>query len=308
MNIYHGLSDYTFSKPIALTIGSFDGVHHGHQEIIHRLREDAERLGCLSAIMTFTPHPRIVLNRDKENLRLLNTDLEKQELMRHFGIDILFFMPFNQQFLSQSAQTFLHDMLLNTLKTKHIVLGYDHRFGNNREGDVHFLKEQAVQYGYSVDEISRQEVDDMAVSSTKIRQALEAGEIGLANKMLGYSYGLTGKVVRGDRIGRTLGYPTANLQISDRYKQLPANGVYACEAQVGQDWLPAMCYIGNRPTINGLTNNVEVNILDWEGDLYDTELRIRFVAQVRGDIKFSSLAALKSQIQEDEFVIRKLLK
>lgn len=306
MNVYHGLSNYVKTTPVALTIGSFDGVHHGHQEIIHRLRVDAERLGCLSAIMTFTPHPRIVLNKDKENLRLLNTDEEKQELMQQFGVDILFFMPFDQAFLSQSADTFLHDMLLQKVGMRHIVLGYDHRFGNNREGDVHFLKTHSTANGYTVDEISRQHVDDIAVSSTKIRQAIESGDVGLANKMLGYAYGLSGKVIRGDQIGRTLGYPTANLQAVDSYKQMPAFGVYACEAFIENSWLPAMCYIGNRPTISGQKTNIEVNILDWQGDLYDASLRIRFVSQVRGDIKFADLNALKIQIEADEKTIRKL--
>jgi len=308
MNVYHGLHDYVKTLPVALTIGSFDGVHHGHQEIIHSLKADAARLGCLSAIMTFTPHPRIVLNKDRENLRLLNSDLEKQELLDRFGIDILFFMPFDQAFLSQSANTFLHDMLLRKIGTKHIVLGYDHRFGNNREGDIHFLQAQAAVCDYTVDEISRQHIDDIAVSSTKIRQALEVGDIGLANKMLGYSYEMTGMVIKGDQIGRTLGYPTANLQANDSYKQMPAFGVYACEAWVNESWLPAMCYIGNRPTISGQKMNIEVNILDWHGDLYDANLRIRFLSQVRGDIKFSDLTALKNQIASDEKVIRDLFK
>lgn len=308
MQVFHGLNNYAIHQPIALTIGSFDGVHHGHQEIISRLREDAARLSCLSAIMTFTPHPRIVLNKDKENLRLLNTDSEKEMLMRHFGIDLMFFMPFDQAFLRQTAQTFLHDMLLNKLAMRHIVLGYDHRFGNNREGDVHFLKQHAEANGYSVDEISRQKVDDMAVSSTKIRQALEEGDIVFANKMLGYPYGLTAEVVRGDQIGRTLGYPTANLKLDDAYKQLPANGVYACEAKLNGIWKQAMCYIGNRPTINGQKTNIEVNVLDWSGDLYDQMLSIRFIAQVRGDIKFDDLASLKTQIKADEEVIRNLFK
>lgn len=306
MKVFHGLTAYQPAQPIALTIGSFDGVHHGHQEIIHRLREDAKRLGCLSAIMTFTPHPRIVLNKDKENLRLLNTDKEKEELMREFGLDLMFFMPFDQEFLSQSAHTFLQEMLLERMHMRHIVLGYDHRFGNNRDGDVHFLQTHAAPHGFTVDEIPRQKVDDMGVSSTKIRQALESGDVGLANKMLGYLYMLSGTVVKGDQIGRTLGFPTANLQLPDTYKQVPANGVYACQARIEGVWMNAMCYIGNRPTINGQKTNVEVNLLDWTGDLYATELQIRFVKQLRGDIKFADLTALKLQIQADERETRKL--
>ncbi len=306
MKVFHGLASYQPVQPVALTIGSFDGVHHGHQEIISRLKADAARLGCLSAIMTFTPHPRIVLNKDKENLRLLNTDLEKQELMRALGIDLLFFMPFDQAFLSQSALTFLEKMLLEQMGMRHIVIGYDHRFGNNREGDLHFLQSHASEFGYTVDEIPRQEVDDMAVSSTKIRQALEAGEIDLTNRMLGYHYLLTGKVVRGDQIGRTLGFPTANLHLTDTYKQLPAYGVYACQANIQGEWLNAMCYIGNRPTIDGQKTNVEVNLLDWTGDLYGTELQIRFVKQLRADVKFKDLSALKAQIEADELETRKL--
>ncbi len=308
MKVYHGLADYHLQAPVALTIGSFDGVHLGHQEIIHRLREDAARLGCLSAIMTFTPHPRIVLNKDRDSLRLLTTDAEKEALIREFGVDILFMMPFDQAFLGQSADAFLQSMLLDTIGMKHIVIGYDHRFGNKREGDVHFLQERAGQGAYTVEEIPRQTIDDLAVSSTKIRQALEAGDVALANKMLGYAYRLEGEVIRGDQIGRTIGYPTANLKREDPYKQIPAEGVYACYAWIKESRQPAMCYIGTRPTVNGTRTNVEVNLLDWSGNLYEQKLRIDFVAQIRGDQKFDSLEALKAQIALDEITIRDYLK
>lgn len=308
MKVYYGLSNYQAEQAVALTIGSFDGIHLGHQEIIAGLKNAAEANGALSAIMTFTPHPRIALNKDRENLRLLSTDAEKQRLLAQFGIDILFFMPFDEAFMQQSADAFLRHMLIEKIGMRHIVLGYDHRFGNNREGDIHFLKNKAAALSFTVEEIPRQTIDDLAVSSTKIRQAIELGDITLANKMLGYPYSVSGKVVSGDKLGRTIGYPTANLHIDDPYKQLPAHGVYACRVHRANSLIAGMCYIGNRPTISGQRVNVEVNLLDWSGDLYGEALHIDLIAQTRADIKFASLDALKAQIAADEEQIRAILR
>jgi riboflavin kinase/FMN adenylyltransferase len=308
MKIFRGLDSYKKNEGVALTIGSFDGVHHGHQEIIRALRRDAIEKSCLSAIMTFSPHPRIVLKKDSDKLRLLNTDSEKEALFEELGVDLLFMMPFNKEFLSQSADEFLQNMLIEKLGMKHIVLGYDHRFGNRREGDVNFLKEHTSKYGYTVDEIPAQTIDDLGVSSTKIRNALENGQVALANRLLGYAYRLEGKVVKGDQIGRKIGYPTANIQVSDQYKLIPADGVYAVQVNVANQWLAGMGYIGTRPTVNGKTTKLEVNLLDWEGDLYGQDLCVRLVTRVRPDEKFDNLEALKAQIAEDELHIRALLR
>jgi len=308
MKIYRGLDSYKKKEGVALTIGSFDGVHHGHQEIIKALRRDASDKGCLSGLMTFSPHPRIVLKKDSEKLRLLNTDSEKEALFEELGVDLLFMMPFNKEFLSQSADEFLQNMLIEKIGMKHIVLGYDHRFGNRREGDVNFLKDQASVFGYTVDEIPAQTIDDLGVSSTKIRNALEKGQVALANRLLGYAYRLEGKVVKGDQIGRKIGYPTANIQVNEPYKLIPADGVYAVQVKVANQWLAGMGYIGSRPTVSGKTTKVEVNLLDWEGDLYGQEICMRLVTQIRPDEKFDNLDALKAQIAKDELHIRSILR
>ncbi|MFN3529565.1 MAG: riboflavin biosynthesis protein RibF [Bacteroidia bacterium] len=305
MQVIRTLDQYKPKKPVVLTIGSFDGLHLGHQEIIRRLKSQAEALDALSAVMTFTPHPRIVLNKDKDKLRLLSTDAEKEALCSRFGLDVLFFMPFNAAFSEQSAQAFLHDLLLQRIGVTHLVIGYDHRFGKGREGDIHFLREQsAITAAFSVEEISQQAIDALAISSTKIRISLEAGDVALANKLLGYPYSLHGKVVRGDQIGRKLGYPTANLAVGDPYKQLPGEGVYATYAVVRGKSYPAMTYIGNRPTIQGESHNIETNLLDFTGDLYDYELELQFLQHIRPDIRFESLEALTAQIALDERKVR----
>jgi riboflavin kinase/FMN adenylyltransferase len=301
MQVYQGIEQYRIHNPLVLTIGSFDGLHLGHQQIIQTLSLRAQALGADTAIMTFTPHPRIVLNKDKDKLRLLTNDAEKEALCEQFGLDHLFFMPFDAAFSNLSAEAFLHELLLQKMGVKHLVVGYDHRFGKGRSGDFAFLKSEAERTGiFTVEEISQQTMDELAISSTKIRLSLEAGDVALANKLLGYTYSVGGQVVRGDQIGRKLGYPTANLQTTDPYKQLPAAGVYATIAWVaGRKW-PAMTYVGTRPTIAGQTYNIETNLLDFSGDLYGSDLRIGFLQNIRGDIKFDNLEDLTRQIELDE--------
>lgn len=305
MQVIRTLEQYQKQKPVVLTIGSFDGLHLGHQQIIKRLKERAADLDAHAAVMTFTPHPRIVLNKDKDKLRLLSTDAEKEALCAHFGLDLLFFMPFDAAFSQQSAAGFLNELLLDNIGVCHLVIGYDHRFGKGREGDIHFLRNQAAESGaFSVEEISQQAIDALAVSSTKIRISLEAGDVALANKFLGYPYSLHGRVVQGDQIGRKLGYPTANLAVGDPYKQLPGEGVYATYALVDGKQYPAMTYIGNRPTIAGETHNIETNLLDYEADLYGREMGLQFLQHIRHDTRFESLEALTTQIALDERKVR----
>lgn len=305
MEVFHGLDTYQASAPVVLTIGSFDGVHLGHQELIATLKQRADEIGGKSAILTFSPHPRIALNKDKDQLRLLSNDREKEALLAGFGLDLLFFVPFDATFYQQTAEAFLNNILLERIGAKHLVIGYDHRFGLNRAGDIHFLREQANRQGsFTVEEINKQTIDELTVSSSKIRLSIESGDVGLANKLLGYRYALSGMVVKGDQIGRKIGYPTANLITSDPYKQIPGSGVYATKAIIdGKEW-PAMTYIGNRPTIAGETNNIETNVLDFVGDLYDCEMSITFEINVRPDVKFESLEALRKQIEIDERKVR----
>jgi riboflavin kinase/FMN adenylyltransferase len=305
MKVYHGLEHFKVDKAVVLTIGSFDGVHLGHQELISRLKLKAAEIGGLSALMTFTPHPRIALNKDKEKLRLLTNDAEKEALLRHFGLDLLIFMPFDQAFSSQPAAVFLEEILLDKIGVKHLVIGYDHKFGQNRSGDIHFLREQAAaSKRFTVEEISQQTMDELAVSSTKIRLALEAGDVMLAQKLLGFSYSLSGEIVKGDQIGRKLGYPTANLALNDVYKQVPGAGVYATEVEIGGKLYRAMTYIGTRPTIAGTQNNIETNILDFDGDLYSQQMKVIFLQHIRADVKFENLEELTQQISRDERKVR----
>jgi len=305
MKVYHGLEHFKAEKAVVLTIGSFDGVHLGHQEIIARLKAKAAAINGLSALMTFTPHPRIALNKDKEKLRLLTNDAEKEALLRHFGLDVLIFIPFDQAFSSQPAAVFLEEILLTKIGVKHLVIGYDHKFGQNRSGDIHFLRAQSAEsQHFTVEEISQQTMDELAVSSTKIRLALEAGDVTLAQKLLDFPYSLSGEVVKGDQIGRKLGYPTANLALNDAYKQVPGAGVYATQVEMGGALFNAMTYIGTRPTIAGSKNNIETNILDFQGDLYDQRLKISFLQHIRSDVKFESLEELTQQISRDERKVR----
>lgn len=305
MKVYHGLEHFKAEKAVVLTIGSFDGVHLGHQELIARLKAKAAAIGGLSALMTFTPHPRIALNKDKEKLRLLTNDAEKEALLQHFGLDVLIFMPFDQAFSSQPAAVFLEEVLLDKIGVKHLVIGYDHKFGQNRSGDIHFLRAQSNETSrFTVEEISQQTMDELAVSSTKIRLSLEAGDVMLAQKLLGFPYSLSGEIVKGDQIGRKLGYPTANLALNDVYKQVPGAGVYATEVEIGGKSYRAMTYIGTRPTIAGTQNNIETNILDFQGDLYAQSMKINFLQHIRADVKFENLEELTQQISRDERKVR----
>jgi riboflavin kinase / FMN adenylyltransferase len=305
MKVYQGLEHFKADKAVVLTIGSFDGVHLGHQELIARLKAKAAAIGGLSALMTFTPHPRIALNKDKEKLRLLTNDAEKEALLQHFGLDVLIFMPFDQAFFSQPAAVFLEEVLLDKIGVKHLVIGYDHKFGQNRSGDIHFLRAQSEENNrFTVEEISQQTMDELAVSSTKIRLSLEAGDVMLAQKLLGFPYSLSGEIVKGDQIGRKLGYPTANLALNDVYKQVPGAGVYATEVEVGGKLYRAMTYIGTRPTIAGTQNNIETNILDFQGDLYAQSMKINFLQHIRADVKFENLEELTQQISRDERKVR----
>lgn len=301
MQVIRGINDQNTGAPLVLTIGSFDGVHLGHQQLLETLKKRAAAIGGRSALMTFTPHPRIALNKDKDKLRLLSNDAEKEALLERFGLDVLFFVPFDSAFSQQEAGDFLHEVLLKQLGVKHMVIGYDHRFGKNRGGDFAYLQAEAQRTAaFTVEEISQQTIDDLAISSTKIRLSLESGDVGLANKLLGYHYSLSGTVVKGDQIGRRLGYPTANLANNDPYKQIPGAGVYATEVKAHGKWLPAMTYIGTRPTINGQVNNIETNIFDFQGDLYGQTLEVAFCCHMRHDMKFEGLEELTTQISLDE--------
>ncbi|MFD2786455.1 bifunctional riboflavin kinase/FAD synthetase [Hymenobacter rubripertinctus] len=297
-----------------VTSGTFDGVHVGHQQILARLREVARNSGGPAVVITYWPHPRLVLapppaHPEPLDLHLLNTLEERAAKLAGFGVDYLLVIPFTREFAAWSSEDFIQRILLDTVGTGKLVIGYDHRFGRNREGGFDYLREHSGRYGMSVEEIPREDVDAVGVSSTRIRRALEAGDVATANRYLGYDYPFTGTVVKGRQLGRTIGWPTANLHCPEALKLVPARGVYAVRATTaaGQTW-PAMLNIGVRPTVAGnLAQTVEVHLVGFEGDLYDQSLTVEFVARLREEQKFDGLEALKAQLAFDAAAARAAL-
>jgi riboflavin kinase/FMN adenylyltransferase len=307
MKIYNSLDEFIRQENAVVTIGTFDGVHIGHRKIISRLKEVAQQVGGETVILTFFPHPRMILHPEDVNLKLITTIEEKAELLEQLGVDHLIVTPFTRDFSNLSSEDYIKQILVERIGTKRIVIGYDHRFGKNREGGFQDLLRFSQQYNFEVEEIPEQDIHDVAVSSTKIRQALLSGDVKTAGDFLGYPFHLTGKVIKGDQLGRKLGYPTANLFVNETYKILPADGVYAFEVEIDKELYPGMGYIGHRPTINGMTRNIEANIFDFEQDLYGKTIRLHFIDYIRGDVKFDSLEALRLQIEKDKEVALKLL-
>ena len=286
-----------------LTIGTFDGVHIGHQKIIERLNEIRSQDNLNSVILTFFPHPRSILQKD-DTFKMLNTIDEKIQLLERFGLNHLVIEPFTKEFSRFTALEFVRDILVNQLHIKKLVIGYDHQFGKNREGDFEQLENFGELYNFGVEEIPAQEIKNVSVSSTKIRKALEEGDIEKANKYLGYSYILTGDVVKGKGLGRTIDYPTINLNIKEKYKLIPKSGVYVVKTCLEGKYYFGMMNIGNRPTLNGKKRTIEIHILDFTGDLYGYKIQIEVLKRLRAERKFDSLENLTKQIQEDEGIAR----
>jgi len=300
MKIYEGLSDFPKLSNAVVTSGTFDGVHLGHQKILQRIREIARSINGETVLITFWPHPRLVLYPDEHNLRLLSTFEEKAKLLRQLGIDHLVTIPFTKEFSQLSSKEFIETVLVDTIQTKKLVIGYDHRFGKNREGSFEYLQAHHEEYGFDLEEIPRQDVEDIGVSSTKIRHALETSDIETAINYLGRPYELNGLVIKGQQIGRSIGFPTANIHIPNDYKLIPKDGVYAVEALVNGVLYKAMLNIGNRPTVNGTQKTVEANLFDFQGDLYDKQITIYIKAFLREEKKFDGLEALKQQLFLDQ--------
>ncbi len=307
MKIYEGLSDFPKLSNAVVTSGTFDGVHLGHQKILQRIREIARSINGETVLITFWPHPRLVLYPDEHNLRLLSTFEEKAKLLRQLGIDHLVTIPFTKEFSQLSSKEFIETVLVDTIQTKKLVIGYDHRFGKNREGSFEYLQAHHEEYGFDLEEISRQDVEDIGVSSTKIRHALETSDIETAINYLGRPYELNGLVIKGQQIGRSIGFPTANVHIPNDYKLIPKDGVYAVEALVNGALYKAMLNIGNRPTVNGTQKTVEANLFDFQGDLYDKQITIYIKAFLREEKKFDGLEALKQQLFLDQKNAKNLL-
>ena len=306
MHVIRDPAQFPFLGNAVVTSGTFDGVHVGHQRILGRLREVAQASGGPSVVITYWPHPRLVLGPPPSHpelleLQLLNTLDERIARLAGFGVDYLLIVPFTREFAQWTSEAYIQNLLLKTVGARRLVIGYDHRFGKNREGGFDYLRENADRYGLTVEEIPRADVDAVGVSSTRIRQALRQGDIATATRYLGYPYPLTGTVVHGQQLGRTIGYPTANLVPPEPLKLVPARGVYAVWASTAAGSRHrAMLSIGLRPTIgHDLAQTIEVNLLDFEGDLYDQLLTLEFVAWLRGEEKYDGLGALTAQLALD---------
>jgi riboflavin kinase/FMN adenylyltransferase len=300
MKIYNHIDEFKPVKNAVVTIGTFDGVHLGHRKIISRIKELAAEIGGETVILTFFPHPRMILHPEDQNIKLINTINEKAALLEQLGVDHLIITPFSRDFSNQTAEEYIRDILVEKIGTKKIVIGYDHRFGKDRQGGLAELQQLSPVYGYDVIEIPEQDIHEVAVSSTRIRQALLNDQIDLANEFLGYPFFITGKVMRGDQIGRTIGYPTANILIEETYKLIPSDGIFAVKVYLDGKEYKGMGYIGQRPTINGMTRNIEVNIFDFNQDIYSHAIRMELLHYVRGDVKFESLEQLTAQLAKDK--------
>ncbi len=308
MKVYNHIEEFTGCTNAVVTTGTFDGVHTGHQAIIRRLNEIAAKENGESVLLSFYPHPRMVLFPDDIDLKLLTTQDEKISLLEKYGIQHLIIQPFTKEFSRLSSLQFIREILVNKIKTKKLVIGYDHHFGRNREGSFAHLKETGPMYGFTVEEIPAQDVDHVAVSSTKIRQALKEGDIWTAKEFLGHDYTLTGKVIHGEKKGHELGYPTANISVESRYKLIPAIGIYAVKTEVEGVLYDGMLYIGNRPTLNGKYLSIEVNLFDFNKDVYGKHITVYFKNKIRDDIKFNGLDELKIQLANDKLSAINLLK
>jgi|TARA_R110000782_G_scaffold267159_1_gene362277 riboflavin kinase / FMN adenylyltransferase len=300
VKVYTNIQEFKPIKNVVVTIGTFDGVHLGHKVIINQLKKAAQELSGESVLLTFFPHPRMVVFPDDNELKLLNTIEERKELLEKAGIDHLIIHPFSKAFSRLTALEFVRDILVNRLNVKKLVIGYDHHFGRNREGSFEDLVEFGEVYGFSVEEIPAKDIQQINVSSTKIRTSLLAGEIHAATQFLGYPYFISGTVVKGDKIGREIGFPTANIKPDETYKLIPKNGVYAVKVIVNEKEYEGMLNIGIRPTFKGINQTIEVNIFDFDKEIYGQKIRVKFYERIRDEQPFEDLNELKNQLNIDK--------
>ncbi|QCX52580.1 bifunctional riboflavin kinase/FAD synthetase [Elizabethkingia sp. JS20170427COW] len=297
MKIIENIAEYLDAEGLTMSLGMFDGVHRGHQEIIKKLKKYTESEKLESALLTFWPHPRVVLQADAE-LKLLNTLEEKLQLLEQFGIEKVFLQEFNEEFRNLSGEEFIQQILLEKMKMKHIIIGYDHHFGKNKSGNFELLKKMSLEYDFEVEQTEAVLENEIAISSTKIRNALASGDIQTANLFLGYSYPLSGKVVAGKQLGRTIGFPTANLEVAS-IKLLPKNGAYIVEVEVDHTLHKGMLSIMTNPTVGGTSQTVEVYLLDFNQDIYGKTITVRFKDFLHEEIKFESIEKLIDQLKLD---------
>ncbi len=299
MKLFHSINDFQSTKKTILTLGTFDGVHIGHKKILERITQNTENGKYESLVLTFFPHPRMVL-QEKSEIRLLNTIQEKTKLLEATGIENLIVHPFDESFSRLTAEEFVHTILVDKFQIHKIIIGHDHRFGRNRTANIDDLIAFGAAYGFEVEQISAEEIQDVSVSSTKIRKALNEGNMTLANEYLGYEYFLNGTVVKGKQLGRTIGFPTANIDIEEDYKLIPKKGVYIVRALINGETVFGMMNIGFNPTVNGEKQTIEVHLFDFNKDIYDQKIKVSLLRYIREEQKFGSVDALKAQLQQDQ--------
>ncbi len=306
MNVFNSVQSFKFAKKTIVTLGTFDGMHIGHQAILNKLKLQKKIYGYETLVLTFFPHPRMVLRTDHQ-ISLLNTINERVKLIDHFGIDHLVVQEFTQDFANLSAEEFVKTILVDQFNIGKIIIGYDHRFGKNRSADIHDLIEFGKKYHFDVEQISAEELNDVSVSSTKIRNALNMGNVALAKTYLGYPYMVSGTVVSGKQLGRTIGYPTANIQVAEDYKLIPAIGVYVVGVTVKDKDFYGMLSVGTNPTVGGTEKTVEVYIFDFNDTIYDEEITVRFLTKIRDEENFGSIDLLIEALKNDEVFSRNFL-
>ena len=299
MKIIRSIAAFDSSEKTIVTIGTFDGIHIGHKKILKNLISTAKKEGKKSVLLTFFPHPRMVLQKDKTIL-LLNTLDEKSILLKKMGLDYLIIHPFSKEFSRLTALDFVRDILVNTLNTSRLIIGYDHHFGKNREGNIHQLREYSSLYDFNIEEIPAQDIDDVSVSSTKIRTALKEGNLKTANTYLGYQYMLSGIVVSGKQLGGTIGFPTANIEVKEPYKLIPSSGVYIIKTQINTDVFSGIMNIGFNPTVLGKHQTIEAHLFNFSEDLYGKKITVTLIHFLREEQKFNSVEELVDQLNIDK--------
>jgi riboflavin kinase/FMN adenylyltransferase len=302
LKIFHSINDFHTTlceTKTILTLGTFDGVHFGHKKILERVTQNTENGKYESLVLTFFPHPRMVLQEDS-NIKLLNTLSEKIVLLDTIGIQNLIIHPFDEKFSRLTAEEFVKNVLVDRFHIQKIIIGHDHRFGRNRTANIDDLKAFGKQYDFEVEEISAQEIKEVSVSSTKIRNALIEGNVALANEYLGYNYSLTGTVAKGKQLGRTIGFPTANLKLEEDFKLVPQNGVYIVKSTINSKTVFGMMNIGFNPTVDGKHQTIEINYFDFDEDLYGQKITVSIMERIRAEQKFDSVELLKEQLEKDK--------
>ncbi len=307
MKVFYSIDEFQKVSGAVVTTGTFDGVHVGHRKIIDRLNEIAGKINGESVLLTFHPHPRMVLFPDDHGLELISTMEEKVQLLEQAGVDNLIIHPFTKEFSRKTSLEFIREILVEKIATSVLVIGYDHHFGRNREGTFEHLKESGPLYGFEVEEIPVQDVDDVAVSSTKVRKALQEGDVAIAAKFLSHPFQLKGTVIHGDKLGRKIGFPTANIEVDDETKIIPANGVYGCYVLIGEEKFKGMLNIGTRPTVSGEGKRVEVHVFELDRDLYGHSLTLVLKDRIRDEKKFDNVGHLKERLAIDKNLAERML-